>query len=434
METLFGHLCSSKNFAHDQHMLSLSAQQQTSTSKNRSLAVLDAGDNGPQSSQRTEFYNEATSQGASSSTPGCITPSRQRIEELPNDLHQPKRRYSNTAACTSPENVSTQSSRADVSNDGFSDTSMDRHVQVTREAFEEGLRHLPIVTKVQRQTSAAVTDISSSLKGGKTSSPGTEIIAFHGSTQQSIPTAPDKIPSYHIGSWSKKSSPTPAEPSADPVLSNSSSGSACITGSDDIALLKINNPILRAETNKAAVALNCSIIMASTWLKTLAYVPTKSPSVREFKHQVRIAKYRTKRKRMNDEPEFKELARKIKRLQNILPVADEESCFFSLNKCNGDFPKARDFLARRLVTLAKRSSQPSSEASDGANEETQVSLQDASFDSQSTTIANPIRLEAKIEQRKEAYKTAQGLHGRQWTSYSSIFRDFSFQEEETELG
>ena len=442
METLFGHLCSSQNFAHDRHMISLLEQGQTSTSKRQKYGLFDAGCDERQSSQITESTREVESQVTNGNTSAHTRRTRQYIGELQNNLHHhqsKKRRFSNAARYTLREDISVEylwsDASSDAFNDGSSDNYMDQHVQGIREAFEEGLRNSPTVMTGQKQTQKPAKSPCSSIKEGISARLNTEAVANQDSGQNSIPTPPDEAPSQRTGSWSKKPSSVFAGNLVDPVIiTGISSKCGDISESDDISLLEITDPTLRKETSKTADVLQCSIIMAKTWLETLAYIPSKGNSAKVFKREVQVADNRSNHERMDDEPTYKKLAGKIRRLRDILPVADEASCFFSLKTCEGDFPRSRELLARSLVALAKRPRQPLREEDDHESEETQLSLLDEAFDSQLTTKSDPFKSEDKTERRKEAYKAAQGLHGRDWASYGGISRDNSLQEEEIELG
>lgn len=70
-------------------------------------------------------------------------------------------------------------------------------------------------------------------------------------------------------------------------------------------------------------------------------------------------------------------------------------------------------------------------------EETQLSLPDSAFDSQQSTQGNQAKSASSIRNRKEAYKAAKGLGGREWATYSSFnagLSDPPYHEEEVELG
>ena len=408
-------------------MIALSEQRHIITSKSHNTELIEAEDGELESTQRTESTSKEKSQDASSSWPTNTTPVRHSDEALHTDRHQSKkRRFSNAFMPTSRPNLSTQSPSTSTSGD----FSMHRHVQAIREEFEEGLRQRPTIQGAQMRTAVPSTTTCSPPKEGK--GVDIETIAKQNSIQHSIPTPPDEIASQFTDFWLKGSSAILSGTPASPMMLSGSPKDENKT--DDITLLDISSPTVRKEISKIAVMLRCSIIMARTWFESLALATSSEISARNlFKHQVRIANDRTNGKRMDDEPKFKKLIGKIRRLRRILPVADEETCFLSLNRCKGDFPKSRELLAQSLVALALKAKQPPSEESDFL-ENSQLSLPDASFDSQLTTMSDPIRSESKIEQRKEAYKAARGLHGRQWASHSGILRNISLQEEEIELG
>ncbi|KAL9117348.1 MAG: hypothetical protein Q9187_006115 [Circinaria calcarea] len=70
-------------------------------------------------------------------------------------------------------------------------------------------------------------------------------------------------------------------------------------------------------------------------------------------------------------------------------------------------------------------------------EETQLSLPDSAFDSQQSTSKNQAQSASRVRNRKEAYKAAKGLGGREWATYSSFnagLSDPPYHEEEVELG
>lgn len=86
----------------------------------------------------------------------------------------------------------------------------------------------------------------------------------------------------------------------------------------------------------------------------------------------------------------------------------------------------------KLVTVEDDDTNDCSE-----EEETQLSLPDSAFDSQQSTNTNQEKLAGRTQNRKEAYKTAKGLGGREWAtyrSYGAVFSDSSYHKEEVELG
>lgn len=225
--------------------------------------------------------------------------------------------------------------------------------------------------------------------------------------------------------------------------------------SDDISLNDIDRK-LRKRVSTIAADLDSSLIMARTLLLAKGFQP-----LREFYiMQIDSADHRTKYEPAFAEEDYEEFSDKIDRLRELLPTADELVCLDALRKHRGNFRQARDKVAaseqHRIENESDldddtdatddqdSSSNPSSDDDDENHAKkqrpSQLSLSTSAFNTPaSTSTSNPTlrppppSSKTRIQTRKEAYKAARGLGGREWGIYSPLSAGNSHTEPEVEL-